>query len=62
MAKVKNLDGTGFLKDGNGNFIDSKMFDESPLDEIANIPKEEIDETIDRLFPDLKVNPEEETP
>ena len=60
MAKVKNIDGTGYLKDGNGNFIDSSLFEDEPLDEIAKIPQSKIDELIDELFPDLK--PEKEPP
>lgn len=64
MAKVRNSENTGYLKDGNGNFIDSSQFDEDPTDEgfaLANkIPEEEIDDLVTRLFPDIKIPPEED--
>jgi hypothetical protein len=58
MAKVRKIDGTGFLKDANGNFIDSDLMENDPLPQsdidANNVPMGDVDKLIDELFPELK--------
>jgi len=57
MAKIRNADGDGFLTDVNGNFIDSSMVENDPLDpsitSAENVGLGDVDEVIADIFPEL---------
>lgn len=51
MAKVKKINGKGYLKDADGNFIDSQWFENDPDGNIEwkTISEKELIEEIERL-------------
>ena len=56
MAKIRNSKGDGFLTDANGNFIDSSLVENDPLDpdvtSAANVGFGDVDEVIADFFPE----------
>ncbi len=63
MAKVRNSEGDAFLKDANGDFIDSELMENDPL------PRSEVraeneslgtaEELIAELFPEVDLDADE---
>lgn len=63
MAKVRNIDGDGFLKDANGDFIDSSLMENDPLPRSEVIAENEslgtAEELIAELFPEVDLEADE---
>lgn len=57
MAKIRNADGDAFLVDVNGDFIDSSLVENDPLDpdvtSKANAGFGDVEEVIADMFPEL---------